>query len=234
MRTLLYGTDGTKIVSRLLEIKGKYPKEQIYEISGVITIDEINLYLQSYSMFGTNELLVWRVSKKTEITDDILKLIAEDISKNLVVMLSENLPKNSKLFKYFGQVQQFILDEKEKVFSLLDVISRKQSQLSIKNYYKLINEKNDPIYINSMLFYQFKNILHAKFNSETYRSMNPFVKQRLISAINNFSNYECVNIIKEIYTIDLKLKTTSIDNEILVLNLILKVVNGNLSSVQYV
>jgi len=234
MRTLLYGTDGTKIVSRLLEIKGKYPKEQIYEISGVITIDEINLYLQSYSMFGTNELLVWRVSKKTEITDDILKLIAEDISKNLVVMLSENLPKNSKLFKYFGQIQQFVLDEKEKVFSLLDVISRKQSQLSIKNYYKLINEKNDPIYINSMLFYQFKNILHAKFNSETYRSMNPFVKQRLISAINNFSNYECVNIIKEIYTIDLKLKTTSIDNEILVLNLILKVVNGNLSSVQYV
>ena len=234
MRTLLYGTDGTKIVSRLLEIKEKYPKEQIYEISGVITTDEINLYLQSYSMFGTDELLVWRVSKKTEITDDILKLIAEDISKDLVVMLSENLPKNSKLFKYFGQVQQFVLDEKEKVFSLLDAISRKQSQLSIKNYYKLINEKNDPIYINSMLFYQFKNILHAKFNSETYRSINPFVKQRLSSAINNFSNNECVNIIEEIYITDLKLKTTSIDNEILVLNLILKVVNGNLSPAQYV
>ena len=225
MKILLYGTDNVKIFEKLVEIKQKYKKEQTYELTGEVGVDDLRQYLQGLSMFGSDELICFQVSKKTEITDSILDLLTDEISKNLVIVLYENLPKNSKLLKYFDQTYQFVADEKEKVFPLLDAISKKQSLVSVQNYYKLIFQKNDPIYINSMLFYQFKNILHARFKSNTFELINPFVKSRLSFVMNNFSDTECVNIIKEIYAVDLRLKTTSINDEVLVLNLILKIAN---------
>ncbi len=233
MKILLYGSDNAKILEKLLEIKQKFSRDQIYELFGEIEIKEIKQYLQAVSMFGGDELLCIRVNKKTDISDDILNLLKDDINKHILIVLSENLPKNSKLFKFFNDVFQFVADEKEKVFPFLEVLSKKQS-LAIRNYYKLITEKNDPVYINSMLFYQFKNILHARHHTETFAQVNPFVKSKLNFVINNFSDLECVNIIREIYSVDIKLKTTSLNSEILVLNLILKIINGNLDTAKYV
>jgi len=233
MKILLYGNNAN-VVGKSLEIKHQYKKEQVYELVGEIGTDEIEQYLTSVNMFGTDELLYWRVNKKTEISDKILKLIKGKITKNLLVVLSENLPKNSKFFKYFDKSEQFIADEKEKIFPLLEAISNKNPLLSVKLFYKLINQKNDPVYINSMLFYQFKNILHVRFDTETIKSINPYVKSKLTLVKNNFSDTECVKIISEIYAVDLKLKTTSIDSEVVVLNLILKIVNGKLNVAQYV
>jgi len=234
MKTLIYGTDNIKVLDYLSELKKKYKNEQTYNLTGSIDVNDIVEYLQGTSMFASEELICWRPNKKTEITDEILTFIKDPLSKDLIVVVLENLPKNSKLFKFFDQTKQFTGDEKEKVFPLLDTISKKQAKLSVKLYYKLLQQQNDPIYINSMLFYQFKNILHAKFQTETFNLINTFVKSRLGSVVNNFSEDECVNIIKEIYFVDLRLKTSSVDNEVLVLNLILKIINGNLATAQYV
>ncbi len=233
MRILLYGNDNVGILEKLLEIKQKYTKGQIYELFGEVEVSDINQYLQATSMFGSDELICLRVNKKTELSDEILDLIKNETNKNILVVLFENLPKNSKLFKYFNEVFQLVADEKEKIFPFLDTLSKKQT-LAVRNYYKLITEKNDPIYINSMLFYQFKNILHARYNTETFEQVNPFVKSKLNFVRNNFTDIECVNIIRDIYEVDIKLKSTSLSSEVLVLNLILKIINGNLNTAQYV
>lgn len=230
MKTLLFGTDQVKVLETLVKLKQKYSKEQTYELAGQLSTDDFQQYLQGISMFGLDELICWRVNKKTEINEDILELIKDEVTKNIILVLYENLPKNSKLFKFFDSAQQFVIDEKEKIFPLLDAISQKKTKMCVSIYQKLIKQKNDPIYINSMLFYQFKNIIHARFKTQTFATINPFVKSRLTPSINNFSNLECVNIIKEIYAVDLRLKTTNLNNEVLVLHLILKIVNGNLSS----
>ena len=65
MKILLYGTDNVKIFEKLVEIKQKYKKEQTYELTGEVGVDDLRQYLQGLSMFGSDELICFQVSKKT-------------------------------------------------------------------------------------------------------------------------------------------------------------------------
>jgi len=226
MKKIIYGKDLNSILDKFQEIKSNYTPSSISIVEDEVDLDIFSNLFNSLSMFGDNEIVVWKVSDKKYITEDHLKLIKEYNNKDFLLVCFVNLPKNSKILKYFTSLDKFEEKEKTKIFPLLGALTKKNKHLSVNLYYKMLQEGSDPIYINSMFFYQYKNILHGLTDSATYANLNPFVKRNVSSEINMYRLEESVNIINEIYSVDKKLKTTALDNELLVLNLLLKIVNS--------
>lgn len=229
MKKIIYGKNKAKILDAYSREKSKFKEEEVSRLDNEVSVSDLYNLLNSFSLFGDGGLVVWYLDDKKYISDSHLELIKES-RKNILLVLLSNLPKNSKILKVFDVLDKFDNEDPIKIFPLLEQISSKNKKGVVNLYYKMLREGNDPIYINSMIFYQYKNILHFFVQSETYNTLNPYVKRGLSKYVGMYDVLECANIIKEVFVTDKFLKSTNLNNEVLVLNLILKIVNNKLSA----
>lgn len=159
------------------------------------------LLFSTVSMFGDKSLVV--VEGKLDGKQvDLSKLMSSEV--DLVVWVGEKLRANDSLLttiiKLKGSVEVF--DEKidARIFPFLDAVSQRNRKAALRELSALFSSGSDPIYITTMLVWQFRQIIAPEMASG-------FVKKKVEMVKKNFSFEELRRIYYQLLQTDVALKT---------------------------
>ena len=108
------------------------------------------------------------------------------------------------------------------IFKTIDSLSLKDKKQAMNLLYKHIENGDNPLYLLSMIGYQFRNLLIIKELQEakkTYETivkksgLHPFVVKKSYYLCNQFTFLQLKKIYRKIFQIDLEIKTGKIDAE---------------------
>lgn len=108
------------------------------------------------------------------------------------------------------------------IFKTIDALAQKNTKQVLLFMQKHIDNGDDPLYLISMIAYQFRTLLMVKelaekglmYNSIVKKSgLHPFVVKKSYFACSKFSFHELKNIYKKTFQIDSDIKAGKIDSE---------------------
>lgn len=114
-------------------------------------------------------------------------------------------------------------DIESDIFKSIDELAAKNKKRALSLFHKHIESGDHPLYLLTMVAYQFRNLLIIKElidKQVPYQAMakksglHPFVVQKTFYAANKFSMDELKNIYKKIFLFDSKVKTGQLDPEL--------------------
>lgn len=162
---------------------------------------------------------------EVEIDLQALDLLLNYVGSDLWRMNNEIL----KLVNYKKRIQKedVILQVRSNmetdIFKTIDAIAAKRKGMALSLLQNHISKGDSPLYLFSMINYQFRNLLMIKDFIERYQPYNvilkksglhPFVVKKAYSVCRQFSLRELKKIYQDIFQIDLNMKTGKIDPEI--------------------
>lgn len=109
------------------------------------------------------------------------------------------------------------------IFKTIDSFASKNKKQSLLLLHQYIEDGENPLYLLSMIAYQFRNLLTVKELMEKQKPYNvivkqsglhPFVAQKTYYMCSQFTLQELKKIYRKIFQIDLEIKTGKIDAEI--------------------
>jgi len=109
------------------------------------------------------------------------------------------------------------------IFKTIDSLSLKDKKQAMDLLYKHIENGDNPLYLLSMIGYQFRNLLIIKELQEAKKSyetivkksgLHPFVVKKSYYLCNQFTFLQLKKIYRKIFQIDLEIKTGKIDAEV--------------------
>jgi DNA polymerase-3 subunit delta len=113
------------------------------------------------------------------------------------------------------------------VFGLIDAISQKNDKLAVKSFSDLIENGENELYVLTMIIYQFRNLLIAKdivdrnqskhvskFEMAKLSGLNPYVAEKSMNQIKNFSFNDLKNIYEKLFQYDYRIKIGKIEPKI--------------------
>lgn len=108
------------------------------------------------------------------------------------------------------------------IFKAIEAVSAKNKKLALKYLHSLLEKGDSPLYLLSMVNYQFRNLLAIKdlLDRKTQypllakkSGLHPFVVKKSLEACRLFSLAELKKIYRKIFQIDLEIKTGKIEPE---------------------
>ncbi|MBU2539697.1 hypothetical protein KJ786_00840 [Patescibacteria group bacterium] len=117
------------------------------------------------------------------------------------------------------------------IFKTIDAIAQKNKKQALNLLYKHLEDGDAPLYLLSMIGYQFRNLLIVKDLAERNTPYNliakksglhPFVVRKAYDQMRQFSLQELKKIYQRIFEVDLNIKTGRIEPEIALEMLIMK------------
>ena len=127
-------------------------------------------------------------------------------------------------------IEGFISDSKSvTIFDLTDALSQKDLQNSLRYFNKLKNQKEPPLYIMNVFYRQFYQlVLGHLYTAEgispseicTKLKINSYFQKKFLGSLKNFTLQELEKIIDKLTVIDSHIKTSKMDPQILMKNLI--------------
>lgn len=108
------------------------------------------------------------------------------------------------------------------IFKTIDSLGLKQKKQALELIHKHLEKGDNPLYLFSMLTYQFRNLLLVKDLSQKYQSfyaiskicgLHPFVARKAYFQAKNFTVEEIKKIYRKIFQADLNIKTGKIEIE---------------------
>lgn len=108
------------------------------------------------------------------------------------------------------------------IFKTIDAIAAKNKKEALRLIHKHIENGDSPLYILSMINYQFRNLLAIKDLQEKGNSyegiakksgLHPFVVKKSFYQLQNFSFSELKKIYQKIFQVDLDIKTGKVESE---------------------
>jgi len=108
------------------------------------------------------------------------------------------------------------------IFKTVDAIADKNKRKALKLLHKHLEKGDSPLYLLSMINYQFRNILivkdfiekHKTYNTILKRSgFHPFVVKKAYFQSQKFSFKDLKKIYRKIFQVDLQIKTGRIEPE---------------------
>lgn len=166
-------------------------------------------------------------SKGGEIASDAIRTLAFFIGNDLWRLDSEI----EKLITYKGR-KKILIEDVEKlvkpefspgIFDLIDNIAIKnlsKSQIILK---QLLDSGENPLYIHTMIVYQFRNLIKIKFlTSSGLKSfdirektrLHPFVVQKSLEQVENFSFESLKKIYSKLLDAEIAIKTGKIEPDL--------------------
>jgi len=146
----------------------------------------------------------WLLSSET----DKLSSVGADINNSLIEDMVEPSPK-------------------ETIFSLLDAVAGGRQREAMDLYRKLIQARMEPAYILSMLIWQLNNLSIAVHGSSLPESeitsnfkISPYVLSKTRRLASQLDANQIANMWRDVMKADQTLKTTSVNDELLVEQLI--------------
>ncbi len=215
---ILHGADVVSSRLRLEQLKSQYSADAIQSlVSKEIDYSQFPLLFSTVSMFGDKQAVV--VEGKLDAKQfDGKKLASSDV--DLIVWMGEKLRANDGLMQLAkdlkGEVELF--DEKVDltIFPFLDAVVSRNRKLALMEYLRLIKAKQEPIYLLTMLVWQFRNVIVPE-------NASGFVQKKAMEAKNKFSFEELRRIYYQLLQMDVQMKTGEGIPEVLLEQFILKV-----------
>lgn len=119
------------------------------------------------------------------------------------------------------------------VFNLIDAIGSKNSSRAVTSLHDLISNGEPPLYIFTMIIYQFRNLLiirdlmensksqasnnkqfsNNKFQIAKQSGLNPFVAEKTMAQTRNFTFDKLKHIYQQLLDIDVRIKIGRIDSQ---------------------
>ena len=107
------------------------------------------------------------------------------------------------------------------IFKTIDALASKNKKLALSLLHKHLDNGDFPLYLLSMIAYQFRNLLTIKElqSTQSYATiakksgLHPFVVQKSYYLCNQFSVEQLKKIYQRIFQVDLDIKTGKIEAE---------------------
>ncbi len=182
---------------------------------------------QEFKIIDGQKLKTWTRKEfkklKTEIDDRALDKLIKFVGGNLWQMANEiqklsNFKNGEKILE--GDVVLLIKPKIElDIFKTIDAIASRDKKKALRLINFHIEKGESPLYLFSMINYQFRNLLIVKDTLERNIApfgnlkLHPFVIKKSCALARKFSLLELKKIYQRIFKIDLSLKTGKIDPE---------------------
>ena len=208
----------------------------IYQEKDFIKSDSLYKFLKKNIKFQEFELLTGQKLKnwakkelekyKTEIDLKALDVLIEYIGSDLWKMSNEILKlvnyKNKKIINK-EDIELLIKSKIETdIFKTIDALAEKNKKQALDLLHKHLEKGDSPLYLISMINYQFRNLLIIKDlieKSKTYNiilkksGLHPFVVKKSYYQSQKFTFQELKKIYQRIFEIDFQIKTGRIKPE---------------------
>jgi len=189
-----------------------------------------NIKSQEFEFLTGQKLKNWTKKQienyKTEIEPKALNLLIEYVGSDLWKMNNEILKlvnyKNRKTIN--KEDIEFLIKSKIEtdIFKTIDALAEKNKKQALNLLHKHLEKGDSPLYLISMINYQFRNLLIIKDLIEKAKPYNvisktsglhPFVVKKSYSQSQKFSFQELKKIYQKIFQIDFQIKTGRIQPE---------------------
>jgi len=216
---------------KFLENKESFLKSDdlilIMESANEIKNDSLFIFLkenakcQEFKLLTGSKLKSWvqKEFKKynSEINPQALDLLIEYSGNDLWRLSNEIIKlvnyKNKALIKK-EDVKLLIRSKIETdIFKTIDAIAEKNKNKALKLFHQHLEKGDSPLYLLSMVNYQFRNLLMVKSSRMSKIKMHPFVFRKSCYQAQKFSLEELKKIYQKIYEIDFQIKTGKIEPE---------------------
>ncbi len=183
---------------------------------------------QEFALLDSKNVKVWLQKEleklKAKINNDALDLLV-NYAGNDLWRLSGEVGKLVN-FKHGGVIQKADVELLVKpniavdIFKTIDALAEKNKKLALQLLHKHLDGDESPLYLLSMIAYQFKNLLMVKELSEKglmYASivkksgLHPFVVKKSYFLCRQFTFEELKNIYRQIFKIDSDIKIGRVD-----------------------
>ncbi len=164
---------------------------------------------------------------ETKIDSEVLEKLIEYIGNDLWQMSNEIKKLASFRNDKIVGVEDIELLVRSKIetdiFKTIDAIADKNKKQALKLLHKHLEKGDSPLYLLSMINYQFRNLLIVKDFIEKYKpydvilkksGLHPFVVRKTYYQSQKFSFQELKKIYQKIFKVDLDIKTGRIQPEI--------------------
>jgi len=214
---LIHGADVVLSRKRLEEIRYKYPDGVTSLVSKDVDYDQLPLLFSTISMFEGNRVVV--VEGKLDNKRLDAKMF-DGTDVDLVVWVGEKLRANDGLISSVkelkGSIEFFDAKVDITIFPFLDAISARQRKSALSEYLKLQKTGSEPIYILTMLVWQFRNVIVPE-------NASGFVQKKALEAKKNFTFEELRRVYYQLLQMDIQMKTGEGIPEVLLDQFIFKV-----------
>jgi len=163
---------------------------------------------------------------KTRIEPEALEMLCEYIGNDIWRMSNEIKKlvcyKNNKIIKKEDIELQVRSKIETDIFKTIDAISQKNKKIALDLLHKHIEKGDSPLYLLSMINYQFRNLLIVKDLIEKNKpyffifkksGLHPFVLKKSYEQSRKFTFQELKKIYQKIFEVDLDIKTGRIEPE---------------------
>ena len=165
------------------------------------------------------------------IDDNVLKYFIDNYSDDITTIINEiekhYLFSNDKHINFNLNDENIYYSKHIKAWNLLDALGRKDIDTSISYYNNLYVNGSSLVFL-LILLNNFYFELYSALNGDrnTYSSLNRTLKSNMNLYKNNYRIDELVRIFIELRNLDVKIKTTSINEQVLFSSTMIKICNS--------
>lgn len=208
-----------------------YQEGEINKNNSLFKFLKKNAKSQEFKFLTGQRLKTWIKKEfdryETKIDSEVLEKLIEYIGNDLWQMSNEI--KKLASFKKNKAVQsediELLVRSKIEtdIFKTIDAIAEKNKKQALKLLHKHLEKGDSPLYLLSMINYQFRNLLIVKDLIEKHKPYNvilkksglhPFVVKKSYYQSQKFTFQELKKIYQKIFKVDLDIKTGRIQPEI--------------------
>lgn len=228
-------------LEKLLKIEAKKEKSDLilifWEGGKIKKSDKLYKLLQKIAKCQEFELLEgaklrnWVIGEIRKIGEENISISSSAIEKLIVFvgndlnLLSREIEKLA-VYKNKGEISGEDVDSLVKskidtdIFKTVDALARGDKKTALKTLHDHLDSGEDPFYLLSMYFYQFRNLVKVKPLAEKNMSpaeissklkMHPFVARKSVEQARNFSWEKLKSLYKTLCEIDFESKTGKTD-----------------------
>jgi DNA polymerase-3 subunit delta len=206
-----------KTLKNLKDIIVIYQKGEPKKTDKLVVFLKNNGKFQNFEPLKGRKLEGW-VKKEfekeeTRITPRALSKLIRFVGNDLWRMENE-----IKKLSFYKKSDTQIIEEKDvellvkskietDIFRTIDSLAQKNKKLAFVLIDKHLEKGDNPLYLLSMINYQFRNLLLVKTGSSYRTKLHPFVLRKTRALARNFSLPELKKIYQKIFLADLNIKT---------------------------
>ena len=149
------------------------------------------------------------------MANEIKKLVAYKTGHNQITTVTKLCPEIER-----EDVELLVKSKIEiDIFKTIDAIAAKNKKRALKLLKAHLEKGDSPLYLLSMINFQFRNLLIIKdlieknLSPYSFTNLHPYVIKKSISLLGKFSFSELKKIYQKIFEVDLDIKTGKIEPE---------------------
>jgi len=150
-----------------------------------------------------------------QMANEIKKLVAYKTGHNQITTVTKLCPEIER-----EDVELLVKSKIETdIFKTIDAIAAKNKKRALKLLKAHLEKGDSPLYLLSMINFQFRNLLIIKdlieknLSPYSFTNLHPYVIKKSISLLGKFSFSELKKIYQKIFEVDLDIKTGKIEPE---------------------